>query len=113
MDEIQQQILAERDPDVLKAKMNLETAKMPWQDLERFFASGALIVVQPALDLTDVAVRIALDDSQAIQGWMHSGLIGQASDAEATKWHESQANLWACVVKPWVLVQDGDAQPDQ
>lgn len=104
-DDIQNLIKAERDPEVLKAKLNLETAQIAWSDLQRFFASGVAIWVTDALDLTEVALAISLDNKTQVEDWMAKGQVAQVSDQQATKWFESDAQLWACVVKPWVLVQ--------
>ncbi|WIO73091.1 DUF2288 domain-containing protein [Porticoccaceae bacterium LTM1] len=106
MTDIQKMVQMERDPEVLKAKLNLETAKAPWSDLQRFFASGSVIAVSAELDLTDVALQISMDNSSLIQQWMESGRVGQVSDEQALNWFEGNAHLWTCVVKPWVLVQE-------
>ena len=106
MDDIQQQIQAERDPEVLKAKLNLETARVHWHDLQRFFASGSVIVVSGKLDLTNVAVQISLDNSAQVNQWMAAGQVAQVSDQQAQTWFDNNTPLWTCVVKPWVLVQE-------
>ncbi|RJF97174.1 DUF2288 domain-containing protein [Noviherbaspirillum saxi] len=97
--------MTETNNDLLRAKINGETARMQWMELQRFFASGAMIAVSEQLDLVDVAVRIAADDKQAVQQWMADGLIGKVTDAQAQSWLESNAELWAVVIKPWILVQ--------
>lgn len=101
---------AQRD-EILHAKLNLETAQMAWKDLERFFASGALISVGAELDLVEVAVRVANDDKQAVEAWLNIGSMARVSDTQAQAWHEQQAMLWTVVVKPWILVQEGMAHP--
>ncbi|UTW46611.1 DUF2288 domain-containing protein [bacterium SCSIO 12696] len=98
-------IQAERDPDVLKAKLNLETAQVRWHELQRFFAAGSVIAAAPELDLTEVALQISQDNSAQIKQWMDAGQLGQVSDAQAQQWFDGDALLWSCVVKPWVLVQ--------
>lgn len=108
MTDIQKMVQMERDPEILKAKLNLETAKSPWSDLQRFFASGSVIAVSNELDLTDVALQISLDNSTQIQQWMESAQVGRVSDQQALRWFEGDAQLWTCVVKPWVLVQEGN-----
>lgn len=96
---------ANEEQELLRAKINGETARMRWGELERFFASGVVIAVAPALDLVDVALRIASDDKDAVARWMNEGSVGRASDAQASAWHEADTELWAVVVKPWILVQ--------
>lgn len=90
---------------LLRAKLNGETSRMAWTELLRFFAGGSVIAVDDGLDLVEVALRFAQDDKHAVQAWLQSGRIGRVSDAQAAAWLEQQAELWAVVVKPWVLVQ--------
>lgn len=95
--------------DLLRARLNGETARMPWRELLRFFATGMVIAVEDGLDLVEVAMRIAKDDKQAVAAWLEEGRIGQVSDAQATAWLEADAALWTVVVKPWLLVQQTKA----
>jgi hypothetical protein len=95
----------ENNQALLRAKINGETSRMPWKELLRFFASGAVIVVSDDLDLVEVAARIANDDKDAVAQWMAENRLGKVSDAQAGAWLEADASLWAVVVKPWILVQ--------
>jgi hypothetical protein len=96
---------SEKITEELRAKLNLETSRMPWRELLRHFAGGAVIAVSDDLDLVDVATRIASDDSAAIAQWMEEQRVAKVSDEQAAAWLEQDAALWAVVVKPWVLVQ--------
>lgn len=82
-----------------------ETAKIPWQELQRFFANGSTIYVSPELDLIEVAWAICQDDKPQIEAWLGVGQVGQVTDQQAMTWLEGDARLWSVVVKPWVLVQ--------
>lgn len=95
----------DKEGELLRAKINGETARMPWSELERFFASGSMIAVSDALDLVEVACCIAQDDKEAVARWMAEERIGRVTDEQARAWHEGDAALWAVVVKPWILVQ--------
>ncbi len=94
------------DSETEKAKLNLETGQMAWSVLQVFFASGNAISVTPDLDLVEVAFQISQDNKQQIEAWMAEGKVGQVSDDQARTWHTNDAQLWALVVRPWVLVQD-------
>ena len=94
------------DPEIEKAKLNLETGQMAWSVLQVFFASGNAISVAPDLDLVEVAFQMSQDNKEQIEAWMAEGKVGQVSDVQARTWYESDAQLWALVVRPWVLVQD-------
>ncbi len=102
------------DIETLRAKLNLETAQVPWSSLQRFFARGETIGVAVRLSLLDVAVAFASDDSAAVDGWMRDGTVAPVTDADAARWHESDAAVWAVVVRPWVIVQEvGSPASDQ
>jgi hypothetical protein len=94
----------ENDTD-LRTKINLETARLPWAELERHFAQGTVIYVSEELDLIDVAVRISHDDKASIAAWMAAGQVGKVSDTQAQTWAQSEALLWTSVVSPFILVQ--------
>ena len=95
---------AERS-EIFRAKVNLETAQIAWKELQRFFASGAAIVVSAELDLVDVAFHISEDNIEQVGQWLSTGQIGKVSDEQAKAWLESDATVWAVVVSPYVLVQ--------
>lgn len=97
--------MSDNHTELLRAKINGETSRLPWKELQRFYAGGSVIVVNDTLDLVDVAVRIAQDDKNAVAQWMNDGLIARANDVQARAWLEADLSLWAVVVKPWILVQ--------
>lgn len=83
----------------------LETAQIPWTELQRFFASGNAIAVDASLDLIDVATHIKDDKAAQIKAWMEQGLVDAVTDQQALSWYENNVSVWAVVIKPWVLVQ--------
>ena len=89
----------------LHNKINSETARIPWVELERHFAQGNVVYVSEDLDLIDVAVRISHDDKESIQRWMSEGKLAKVSDEQAQTWAVSNSELWTSVVSPFVLVQ--------
>jgi hypothetical protein len=95
----------EKSDDFLCASLNLETSRIAWKELLRFFAAGTVIAVDEALDLVEVAVEIANDNAAQIKQWMSQEKIGKVSDEQAKTWLETDATLWAVVVRPWILVQ--------
>jgi len=89
----------------LHDKINRETARVHWSELERHFASGAVVWVSEALDLVEVALRIAHDDKASIARWMNEGKLAKVSTVQAQTWQAAGSLLWASVVSPFVLVQ--------
>lgn len=94
-----------KQDELLRAKLNLETSRMPWKELLRYFAAGMVIAVSHELDLVDVAVRIANDDKASVERWMLENRVAKVSDEQASAWLEADIALWTVVVKPWILVQ--------
>ena len=96
---------ATTDSAAERARINAETAKLPWQELQRFFAQGRAVAVSSSLDLVDVAWEMSRDNSKAVSEWMDGGQVGPVADELAISWLESNTQVWCVVVKPWVLVQ--------
>ncbi|MGX2040552.1 DUF2288 domain-containing protein [Methylocaldum sp. MU1018] len=90
----------------LRQKLAAETGEVAWQELERHFARGALVVIAPELDLVDAAAKIAGDDKGALEAWTNGGQVVRASDDHARQWSSAKCTLRAVVVAPWVLVQE-------
>jgi hypothetical protein len=91
--------------DIAREKVNLETSKIAWKELQRFFASGTAVFVASPLDLVDVAYQFSIDNKNQVELWMQNNQVALVSDQQALDWLESDAEVWAVVVKPWILVQ--------
>jgi len=88
-----------------RESINLETAKIAWKDLEVHFASGNIINVSQELDLIDVALVITNDDSEQLKTWTEQGMIDAVTSEQAKEYADTQATVWAVVIKPWILIQ--------
>lgn len=89
----------------LNDKLNLETARIAWHELQPHFARGAAVYVAPDLDLVNIAHLMAEDNSSAIALLMREGKLGLVSEAQAQQFWQDNPLMWAVVVAPWVLVQ--------
>ena len=98
------------DDELLRAKVNLETARIPWKGLQGFYAAGDVLAAVPGLDLVEVAVQMSHDNRDQVARWVEAGSLAPVSDAQALAWYEADAEVWAVVVKPFVLVQDGQEE---
>jgi hypothetical protein len=94
--------------EIYRAKVNLETSRIAWKELQRFFAGGTAIYVSNELDLVEVAFQISEDNQAQVMQWLSSGQIGKVADEQALAWFEADAEVWAVVVSPYVLVQPAD-----
>ena len=92
--------------DIAKEKVNLETSKIAWKELQRFFANGAAVFVSSDLDLVVVAHQFSIDNKDLVAQWLQNNQVALVSDQQALGWLESNAEVWAVVVKPWILVQE-------
>ena len=90
----------------LHAKVNMETSRIKWKELQRFFASGVAIKVSATLDLVNVALQVHEDNQAQFEAWLTTELIGKVTDQQALAWIAEDTEVWAVVVSPWVLVQD-------
>ncbi len=90
----------------LETQLNGETGRLRWAELERHFARGVVVWVDAGLDLVAVAAAFVRDDEAAVMAWMTAGQVQRADTEQARDWHARDADLWAVVAAPWVLVQD-------
>lgn len=89
-----------------KTQLALETARIHWRELQPWFAKGDAIAVSASLDLVDVAYELCQDNKALFEVWIKSDYVAPVKDAQAEVWFAENKELWAVVVKPWVLVQD-------
>ncbi|MCF5707391.1 DUF2288 family protein [Pseudomonas syringae] len=95
-----------QEPSTLYAKLLGETASITWTELQPFFAKGALLWVEPPLDLIEVAEAVAENDAAKVSAWLGEGTVGKVSESKAMELVEGDPLLWAVVVAPWVLIQN-------
>ena len=94
------------DKDNLITRLNSETAKISWYELQTHYAAGNLLCVAADGDLIKVAVALTEDNSQQIKQWLEDYSVAAVTDLQALAWHESNSTLWALVIPPFVLVQE-------
>ena len=92
--------------EIFRAKVNLETSRIAWKELQRFFASGAAVWMSKELDLVDVAFQISEDNKTQVSDWMLAGQLAGVTDEQAQAWFEQDADVWAVVISPFVLIQE-------
>ncbi len=86
-------------------KLNMETAQMPWHELQTHFARGSAVYVAADLDLLQIAQYVSEDNAEALQRYNQEQRFGLVTEALAQAWFDKNQMMWACVVAPWVLVQ--------
>ena len=93
-------------PSTLYAKLLGETAPISWEELQPFFARGALLWVAGAQDLVEVALAVAEDDRGKVASWLTDGALRKVEAEQAEDLLGRDPKLWAVVVAPWVLIQE-------
>ncbi|WP_372875563.1 DUF2288 domain-containing protein [Pseudomonas sp.] len=93
-------------PSTLYTKLLGETAAITWQELQPFFARGALLMVGGTQDLIAVAQAVAENDQGQVSAWLTSDQLKKIDDDGAADLLARDPPLWAVVVAPWVLVQE-------
>ncbi|MEM9257708.1 MAG: DUF2288 domain-containing protein [Pseudomonadota bacterium] len=91
---------------LLRREYYSQTARIPWRDLQTWYAKGATVAVDASLDLVEVAVQLGMDNKALFERWMGEGQIAGVTDEQARLWFESDTSVWAVVSAPWVLVQE-------
>ena len=95
-----------RDPELIRKKLNHDTAKIRWSELSEAYQQELVIRVSTDLDLIDVACQFTLDNSVQVQAWMEKEQVQKVDADRARSWGLEDSALWAVVVAPWVLVQE-------
>lgn len=96
----------ELNDEELRQKINMETGRIDWAELRAHFDSGAVVAVDPQVDLVDIAIAFARDDTQVVEDCIRREHLWRALDADRERWEAANTNFWAVVVAPWVLVQE-------
>tara|TARA_B110000908_G_C9875524_1_gene280264 strand:+ start:89 stop:430 length:342 start_codon:yes stop_codon:yes gene_type:complete len=101
----QQTLEQKTEEQELIARLNSETAKIAWHDLQTHYASGNVLGISAGADLIKVAIALNRDDATQIQQWLADSSLFEISDQQATDWYQNNQELWALVIPPFVLVQ--------
>jgi hypothetical protein len=89
----------------LYKKLEEELGTAPWPILKAHHRRGALVVVDPSLDLIAVGEAVISDDTETIKNWMSMEQVSPFPDVLAAK----TPTMKCLVAQPWVLVQELDA----
>lgn len=91
----------------LKAELAELVDEAAWDWLVPHVQRDALVVVDPSLDLVDVGVAIATDNTQSVQHWIGEQLIAKPSVDQLADWERDRAKRFTTlIVQPYVLMQD-------
>lgn len=81
------------------------TGDVDWQYLKPHFKTGAMIYVDPSLDLKTVAMAFTEDNKDQVTAWMKKADLVKPSEPHASWWEYDKTRFTAVVVTPFVLAQ--------
>jgi hypothetical protein len=83
----------------------LDEAELEW--LKPHIQKDAVILVTPDLDLLDVGVAIASDNTQSVQHWIGEQLLVKPSPEILNQWNSNPSQRFqAMIIQPYVLVKE-------
>lgn len=89
----------------LRKKLEAEVSTVPWSRLAPHHQRDALFLVDPSLDLVDVAVAVAEDRAAEVGSWIEDERIGRATAEQVEGWEQTGAVFRFLIVRPLVLAQ--------
>jgi len=81
------------------------TGEVDWSYIKPHYKSGAMIYVDPELNLTEVAEAFTKDDKSKVQDWLKSADLVKPSHLHEDWWEHDQTRFTAVVITPFVLAQ--------
>ena len=91
----------------LKERLNKDIADISWQELLPHARRDAVIIVKSELDLSEVAVAIAQDNTSLVQGWIASQSVAKPTAAQLSLWNDNpQKQFRVLIVQPFVVVKE-------
>jgi hypothetical protein len=96
-----------KDINALREELRETLDEAEWTWLRTHAARGALILVDPKLDLLEVAVRVASDEAAQVGAWIEKGSIAKPTVEQLTDWNRTpERRFLSVVVQPYVLIQE-------
>ncbi|MFB6277521.1 MAG: DUF2288 domain-containing protein [Halothece sp.] len=78
-----------------------------WEWLKPHAQRDALIIVSPSLDIIEVGVAIANDQTESVQQWIQNEQLQKPSANQLSLWNGQPTKAFnTLIVQPYVLVQE-------
>jgi hypothetical protein len=76
-----------------------------WTDLEAHVKRDAVIIAEEELDLVDVGVALATNDSKTVESWIVAGKLKKPTTEDILRWSVgTNVTFVSVVVQPFVLI---------
>ncbi|MBN2332290.1 MAG: DUF2288 domain-containing protein [Deltaproteobacteria bacterium] len=89
----------------LVEKLQDEIGTVSWPWLKPHGERDALFLIDPQMDLLDVAVHIAEDRVEQVRHWLETGKIIRPDTKQMDAWETANTMFSCLIVKPFVLIQ--------
>lgn len=90
-----------------REEMALSVNEAEWSWLRAHLERGGLIIVAPYLDIVDVGLMLAEDDSVSIRNLVADNRLTKPSTAQVAAWDCSKGKRFlSLIVSPYVLIQE-------
>jgi hypothetical protein len=86
-------------------KLEKYSGDVDWSYLKPHYEAGAMIYVDPSLDLKMAGIAFANDDQEQVKIWLKSGDLLQPCNLHADHWEKEATRFNAMIVRPFVLAQ--------
>lgn len=91
----------------LKERLEKDVADISWKDLQPHARRDAVIVVTQDLELSEVAVAIAEDNTTSVTSWIGNSAIAKPTAEQLTDWNQTPGKQFtALIVQPFVVVKE-------
>jgi hypothetical protein len=91
----------------LRAELEQTIDEAEWEWLMPHAQRDAIVMVAQGLDLLDVGVAIASDNTTSVQHWIGEQLLVKPSPEQIVEFAGDRSRRFrALIVQPYVLVQD-------
>jgi hypothetical protein len=90
----------------IKARLSQDLADTQWSDIQPHAQRDAVIVVDRSLDMVEVGVALAQDNTTSVQHWIDEQLIQKPTPQQLTTWNEQPDRMFSTlIVQPFVLIR--------
>lgn len=84
-----------------------DLADVNWRELKIHLKRDALITVAEEIDILAVAVAVAEDDGNKVEGWVSSEQLGKPTESQLKSWEKTQDKKFRMlIVQPYILIQE-------
>ncbi len=92
----------------LRSQLETSIDSATWEWLIPHDERDVIIWVDQSIDLLEVGMAIAQDQTQSVQHWIAEQVIAKPSETQKQRWRAGDANsqFAALIVQPYVLIQE-------